>query len=398
MARGFRESGQSPYQVATRNVKHTDGAYGTGAAAWDPTTGRLGGEVHELPKELRKKAFSGLDRTFLSILFLTLVLEVGLVIYLLGHVRAPERRFAPASIPRGYVDLIVRRRPTQAMPAEPLPTAGEEALPTLRSPLQPVPGFERETAETAGPAAESVARGVTAAAEERADTREARASRVRSVGVLRLITGGGSGAVDVQSMAPTLEATEGTVRELGTVLAQVDGLTVPHGEQPGIRGGRVLTSTAQLKGQRAARPVDDISQLVGEVAPLAAARERAVEKTRTLERLPSTVPTRPPAEQLRGLTRSAEDVSRVIRSHHSAIQDCYKAALRTRPDTRGEITVRLWVSPDGEVVDAQIVSSTVDNPELERCVVRKVLAWSDFGFADPELGVAVYRQTYQFGQ
>ncbi len=352
--------------------------------------------MHELPKELRKKPFSGFDRTFIVILVLSLAAHAALVAYWLGHVRAPGRRLAPASIPRDYVDLIVRRQPAKVPPTEALPVGAGEALPPILATREAVPGFERETIETVGPAAEAVARGATAAAGERADTREARASRVRTLGVLRLITGGTS-IVDVGQMAPTLEAAAGNVRELGVVLGQVDALTVPRGEQAGIRGGRVLTSTADLKGQRAARPVDDIAQLIGEVAPLAPARERAVERSRTMEKVHNTVTARPPAEQLRGVTRSPDEVSSVIRGHHSAIQDCYKTALRTKPDTRGELTVRFWVNPDGEVVDAQIVSSTVGNPGLEACVVRKMLQWRDFGFADPELGVAVYRQTYQFG-
>jgi hypothetical protein len=357
-------------------------------------------ELSKLPKEFRKKLFSGVDRLFAVIFLLSLAFHVLLILYWLGHLKMPGRGPVEVAIPKPYVDLIVKYRAREEFRPPAVPTPGEEILPgVLAAREAPVaPGFERPTTETAGPAAESMARGAYAAAEGRADTRAERATSVRSIGVLRLIGGGGSGVVDVAGMSGVLESANGNVRELETVLTQLDGLTVPRGEQGGLRGGRVVTSAGNLKGGRAARPADDIAQLVGEVAPLAQVGERAVERTTSFERVQSNIAARPPAEQLRGVTRTAEQVSSVIRAHHSAIQDCYKSVLRTRPDTRGEISIRLWVNPDGEVVDAQIVSSTVNNPELEECVLRKVLQWSDFGFADPERGLAVYRQTYQFGQ
>ncbi|MBC7186665.1 MAG: AgmX/PglI C-terminal domain-containing protein [Calditrichaeota bacterium] len=381
-------------------MKHGKGTYATGAAAWDPAPGGMPHELKELPKEFRKKLFSGVDRLFVGIVLLSLVFHVLLILYWLGHLKMPGRGPAEVAIPKPYVDLIVKRRVREELPAQGVRTPGEEILPRVLAAREPsvAAGFERATTETAGPAAESMAKGAHAAAEVRADTRAARAATVRSIGVLRLIGGAGSGAVDVAGMSTVLQSANGNVRELETVLAQLDGLTVPRGEQGGLRGGRVVTSAGNLKGGRAARPADDIAQLVGEVAPLAQVSERAVERTTSFERVQSNIAARPPAEQLRGVTRTAEQVSSIIRAHHSAIQDCYKSALRTSPDTRGEISVRLWVNPDGEVVDAEIVSSTVNNPELEECVLRKVLQWSDFGFADPERGLAVYRQTYQFGQ
>jgi len=381
-------------------VKHSKGTYAAGAAAWDPAPGGATQELQQLPKEFRKKFLSGWDRSFVLILALSLLFHVLFITYWLGHVRAPGRERAAVEIPKKYVDLIVRRGPTAPGMAEPLPAVTETAVPPLLTVPEaaPAPGFERGTAETAGPAAEAVVHGALAAAEERADARARRAEAVQRLGLLRVITSGGSGAVDVAGMSPVLEAADGNVRELGTVLGQLDGLTIPRGETGGLRGGRVVTSAEALKGGRSGRPVEDIAQLVGEVVPLAHASERTVERSRTFERVESNVPVRPPAEELRGRVRSAEEVSQVIRSHHNAIQDCYKLALRTKPDTRGEITIRLWVNPDGEVIDAEIVSSTVDNPELEECVLRKARQWSDFGFADPEQGVVAYRQTYQFGQ
>lgn len=383
-----------------RGVKHSDGTHTVDAGAWGPAPGGRAQDLQELPKEFRKKALSGWDHSFVLILALSFLLHALLIVYWLGHLPMQAREREAVEIQKRYVDLIVRRQPSAAPVAETLPPGGWEMVPMVVTAPEAVlaPGFERPTAETAGPAAESIVHGAHAAAEERADARARRAAAVQRLGLLRVITAGGSGAVDVAGMTPVLEAADGNVRELGTVLGQLDGLSIPRGEQGGLRGGRVVTSAENLKGGRAARPMGDIEQLVGEVAPLAAASEREVARSSNFERVQSNIALRPPAEQLRGRVRSADEVSRVIRSHHSAIQDCYKAALRTKPDTRGEICLRLWVNPDGEVVDAEIVSSTVGNSELEACVLRKVLQWSDFGFADPEQGVVAYRQTYQFGQ
>ncbi len=253
------------------------------------------------------------------------------------------------------------------------------------------------TAETMLPSAEAVGSEARAAAEVRAGRRVARAERVRELGLFFIIGSGGSGAMDYEAMERLYNASAENVGQLGEVLSKLDGLSIPQYGAKGSRGGRVSTTMSDFRGVRTDRPEDQIAALVSDVEPLAEVIETPVERNQEFEEIESTIEAKPSDEELVGLTRSAENVSRVILSHQSAIQDCYKSVLKDNQQVRGEVTVRFWVNFEGRVVDAVILDSTVNNQELEECVLRRMRRWNDFGYADPAKGNAVYRQSYQFG-
>jgi len=92
--------------------------------------------------------------------------------------------------------------------------------------------------------------------------------------------------------------------------------------------------------------------------------------------------------------RDPDAVSAVVNSHNDAIEYCYQRELKRTPDLRGEISVRFTIDTEGKVISAQIVSSSLNNPEVERCVLSRVRRWDDFGPAKVE---ATFRQVYTFG-
>ncbi|NLP09355.1 energy transducer TonB [bacterium] len=95
--------------------------------------------------------------------------------------------------------------------------------------------------------------------------------------------------------------------------------------------------------------------------------------------------------------RNVNEVSAVVYSHSQAIQYCYERELKRNPELKGKVVVRFTILPNGTVTNATILSSTLDNENVERCILSRVSRWDDFGTIDERLGNAVFRQVYTFG-
>jgi protein TonB len=91
-------------------------------------------------------------------------------------------------------------------------------------------------------------------------------------------------------------------------------------------------------------------------APSTAAAPSAVERT----------------GQSRKASRTREEVELVFDRNKSAIYALYSRALRDKPALQGKVVLEVTIAPSGEVTDCRIVSSELDDPELERKLVARV--------------------------
>lgn len=96
-------------------------------------------------------------------------------------------------------------------------------------------------------------------------------------------------------------------------------------------------------------------------------------------------------------TRDINHVNAVIYSHNASIQYCYERHLQENPNLKGKLVVRFTIAPSGKVIDAQIVSSTLNNSALEQCILSRIYRWDDFGAVEEQIGNATFRQTFSFG-
>ncbi len=55
-----------------------------------------------------------------------------------------------------------------------------------------------------------------------------------------------------------------------------------------------------------------------------------------------------------------------------AIYALYSRALREKPELQGKMVLEFTVAPSGEVTMCRIVSSELNNPELEQKIVARV--------------------------
>jgi TonB family protein len=70
-----------------------------------------------------------------------------------------------------------------------------------------------------------------------------------------------------------------------------------------------------------------------------------------------------------------EIIRRVIRRHINEVRYCYARELQVRPHLRGRVVVRFVILRTGMVSAAEVEASTLDSPEVERCVARAVRRW-----------------------
>ena len=65
-------------------------------------------------------------------------------------------------------------------------------------------------------------------------------------------------------------------------------------------------------------------------------------------------------------------IQRVVRRQNRQLRACYESRLAERPDLAGRVSVRWTIAIGGEVTQAEVVSSTLNDEEAERCVVCTV--------------------------
>jgi len=71
-------------------------------------------------------------------------------------------------------------------------------------------------------------------------------------------------------------------------------------------------------------------------------------------------------------SRSEEEIALVFDANKGAIYSLYGRALRDSPELQGKLVLEFTISPAGEVTECHVVSSELNNPELERKIVARV--------------------------
>ncbi|MBC8042621.1 MAG: energy transducer TonB [Rhizobacter sp.] len=73
-----------------------------------------------------------------------------------------------------------------------------------------------------------------------------------------------------------------------------------------------------------------------------------------------------------GETRTADDIAAVIRKYEKAVLDCYIMAKQHKSELEGTVSVKLMIRPDGGVMNASVVSSSVKDEAFERRLIEKI--------------------------
>ncbi|MBS0387963.1 MAG: TonB family protein [Proteobacteria bacterium] len=92
-------------------------------------------------------------------------------------------------------------------------------------------------------------------------------------------------------------------------------------------------------------------------------------------------------------SRSEEEIALVFDRNKGAIDALYARALRERADLQGKIVLQLTISPAGEVTDCRLLSSELNDDDLERKIVARVKL---FRFEAKDVEAITARKTLEF--
>ncbi|MBM0107315.1 TonB family protein [Steroidobacter sp. S1-65] len=74
----------------------------------------------------------------------------------------------------------------------------------------------------------------------------------------------------------------------------------------------------------------------------------------------------------RKASRSEEEIALVFDRNQGAINSIYQRALRDTPNLQGKVVFELTIAADGSIQRCEIISSDLNNPELERKLVARI--------------------------
>jgi Ca-activated chloride channel family protein len=114
------------------------------------------------------------------------------------------------------------------------------------------------------------------------------------------------------------------------------------------------------------------------MSPLAALRSMAIESKQVreeeckdeLSKLTHVSVELTEISATRGLSK--EDIQRVIKQQIPCIEICYQKALEKKPNIQGEATFQLLIDSKGKVTKVSLVSSKLNDKNLEKCIIQKI--------------------------
>jgi TonB family protein len=77
-------------------------------------------------------------------------------------------------------------------------------------------------------------------------------------------------------------------------------------------------------------------------------------------------------------SRSSEEIQVVFDRNKGTLNAIYNRALRQNPALAGKVVLKLTIAPSGEVTQCELISSELNDPELERKLIARVQLF-DFG-------------------
>jgi outer membrane biosynthesis protein TonB len=81
-----------------------------------------------------------------------------------------------------------------------------------------------------------------------------------------------------------------------------------------------------------------------------------------------------------------EEVGAVIHKHMDEVRYCHESAMLYHPNANGKLLVKFSIAPNGTVESAATETSTLEDPQMENCILKKLKTWR---FPKPKGGIHV---------
>lgn len=311
-----------------------------------------------LIREIRGTPWQKIDTRFFIIMLLSITLH-SLFIF---RVNTMKLRAVEAvdikEIPKRFVKLIVDKPIIKEKPKEKISdqtTAGdkiEEGIKTEAEKITPKTAREKKAIDRK-------------AARKRVASRAAKVEKkIRTVGVLGMLTGVGStakGSSVIDVLGSTNRKKE-RFQDLEKALEDMSGLK--------------QTGDIKMMDRKLVRSKDVSVSHREKIEDLVASIGSA--KSTTFAKKGNFIIQRP--ESIEGsassnVKRDNSAINKVVTSHKISIRMSYEKYLKRIPDLAGKVTVRFTILASGKITNVQILENTTENSDLERDIIRKVKMW-----------------------
>ena len=387
---------------------------------WKSTDLNLIFDIEKFPTEFKKNIIKSIDKRFLFILFFSFILNVGTILILEKILPSEITSKTINRIQEQYAKILLNDgMQSSSYFVESLESDykldnqlitglnrwmdrfTDNILESIRDmPAVNEPSPVSATKETRLPSREEIRAARQSATARRMASQEELEDEVNSVGLLGLISSNAK-TIDHEYVQDLLEYASENSAHLAQVLAKLNSIEVPRYGSSGylkkIRREGISNEYSGLKGGRTTAD-EEVKKIVENVEPLRSIGTKPMKKNMHYEEVPSSYLNKLADTNARKKTRSAQDVMRVVQSHTRALQDCYKQELRYDTTISGKIVVRFTIDTDGNVTSASIISSTLNSPRMEECIINRIKRWRNFPSCDPAIGDKTYRQSFSFGE
>lgn len=384
--------------------------------------------IKKLPRQLKRKFYEAMEPRFFIILLSSLFLHAVTVLYFSKHFPRGDKEVITEKVRERFANLLLEGKEDldaemiQAVEAEKETAINYQLLESvLDEPNTAGPAIDElldlnrpEARETDLPTVEKRKAERSLNAQKRRSAIKTLSRDVERTGLLGVLTSA-TGNVPVAEVADILNFADSTGTDLEQSLAFLTSLRVPRRLDPvayafysnsafsgAVNPTDLIPSPPKVRGKRILRnvKVEDIVEKLGEVKAV------SVKKVERFESVPSSfAPNRLRTVAGDGYAnghvlpsrRDPDRLREVVLSHYSAIQDCYNQGLKSDRNLKGKVVVRFVIAPEGDVISAAIVSSTIYDQDMLDCILSRILRWNDFPPLHPSAGNMAIKQSYVFG-
>jgi TonB family protein len=312
-----------------------------------------------LLRAVRGSFFSKTDTRFVLIAILCVGLHAGALLgFRMVHLQAVKMK-SIEDIPERFAKLIIEKPipKTDKKKQEALPKAkeGEEGTASVKEEKA-----QAEEGQTAAPTAREKAVAHKAVAAQVARVEQ----KIRTVGVLGMLTGVGTTAKG-PAVVDVLGAVGGRkekFQDLDKALSDVSGLQ-QTGNVEVLQKKLVKSKDVEVSHK------ENIDELIAGIKTA---------KTTELAKKGDIVISRPQSIEGAASSNAKRDIAainEIVTTHKVSIRMSYERFLKRAPDLAGKITIRFTIDAGGNVSKVEIVENTTGNKDLEDEIVRKVGMW-----------------------
>jgi TonB family protein len=326
---------------------HNDNIVGVGNTLAGKTDKAVLREIHGSLLEM-------IDHRFAIILFLSLLVHS----IILFHVSTIELKEVETTAIEKMSERIARLIVEKPVPKEKVQKKQSNKKTTKTNDVEKA---EKETPKTAS-AEKAMDRKIAKKAVARRAARVEK--KIRTVGVLGMLTGVGSTAKgpSVVDILGDDHNKKERFQDLEKALENMSGLQ--QTKDINILQRKIVRSKDLSINYK-----ENIDNLVASIGTA---------KTTTFSKKGNFVIQRP--ESIEGAASSNEKrnnaaINKIVSSHKVSIRMSYEKYLNRIPDLAGKIIIRFTISVTGRVTSIKIVENTTNNQDLEKDIVRKMKMW-----------------------